>query len=805
MNFLHLSLLAGLALAALPIVIHFSGRRQPKRVAFPTLRFVTATKTVSAKGWSIKRWLLLILRMLMLGLFALAFASPRVHGSMLASWLGIGLISVLALIAMAATVLAFIRRSSTSGVRYTALFLSVVLGGIALLWSGWVIARGPSTPMQATSGPVAAVLIIDTSPSMDYRFENETRLEKAKDTARWILNRLDNQSKIAVLTDSYSDRLQLGHAAAETEIQRLQIEYRPVDLQERIKKAIELVRASDLERREIYVLTDLSVSSWSDQDAKIDQLLGTGNLGNENQILLQVADVGLPTHRNWAIDQVRISQQVATVGGSVQVNAKILAAESTPAEQVIVELRAEAIDPSLPMLKDDRLVAPEESLLDRKIVDSPGKGDLIDVNFTIDNLPLGTNHFALQLATGDPLSIDNRWPFTIEGTAGGQVTVVAWPDPKRTTAQEEAATLMLMMDPNQVGSQTKTAEEFERVDLEAVGVVALYNPPARLSARTIARLDKFVTIGGGLLIVLGDAIDVKALETGSPETNLATLLPGPIKRLTRDSSEQVFIENVDLNNGLWREFGQDVRRVPWTKFPIHRHWDLEEMDEAAKPIARYTVSGLPAIIEQIRGQGRVITYTTTVPDFETPQHEAWNELSSSSEFWVGFGTMLGTSRYLQTAGATARNFESNQAAFVQWGGETLPKQFDLFSPDGTLEPVQINDQSLFYGFTKPVGHYRLKGRIGVKNYLRGFSIQMPVGATDLHRVEASDLDRYLGVNNYALATDRESLRESIGQGRYGRDLTPFLLLVVAGIFFAEQAMSQHYYGSTAGIATAGRK
>ena len=77
MTFLHVSLLAGSLLAIVPVALHMLGRRQPKALTFPAIRFVRQTAIQAQKGWAIKRWLLLSLRILLVLLAAVALASPR--------------------------------------------------------------------------------------------------------------------------------------------------------------------------------------------------------------------------------------------------------------------------------------------------------------------------------------------------------------------------------------------------------------------------------------------------------------------------------------------------------------------------------------------------------------------------------------------------------------------------------------------------------------------------------------------------------------------------------------------------------
>jgi hypothetical protein len=40
------------------------------------------------------------------------------------------------------------------------------------------------------------------------------------------------------------------------------------------------------------------------------------------------------------------------------------------------------------------------------------------------------------------------------------------------------------------------------------------------------------------------------------------------------------------------------------------------------------------------------------------------------------------------------------------------------------------------------------------------------------------------------------VQTSIGEGRYGRDLAPFLLVVIAMMLMAEQTMASRFYAST---------
>jgi len=80
LSFLNPSLLFGTAAAALPIIIHFLSRRRVRRQRFSDLRFLDEVQSRQARSLGIRRWLLLLLRVLAILLVALAAAGPRWGG-----------------------------------------------------------------------------------------------------------------------------------------------------------------------------------------------------------------------------------------------------------------------------------------------------------------------------------------------------------------------------------------------------------------------------------------------------------------------------------------------------------------------------------------------------------------------------------------------------------------------------------------------------------------------------------------------------------------------------------------------------
>src|SRR3954447_10632927 len=122
LTFISPLILAGAALIAVPIILHLVMRQVPKRLIFPAVRFLQQREHANRRQLRLRHLLLLFLRCAAIALLAAALARPSIKAA----------------------------------------------GGLG-----------------SQEAPVAAALIFDTSPRMDYREENHTRLQVASETARW--------------------------------------------------------------------------------------------------------------------------------------------------------------------------------------------------------------------------------------------------------------------------------------------------------------------------------------------------------------------------------------------------------------------------------------------------------------------------------------------------------------------------------------------------------------------------------------------------------------------------------------------
>jgi len=203
-TFLHVSLLAGAAFVAVPIVLHLIMRQRPRRLEFPALRFIERRHDANRRRLQLRHLLLLLLRAGVLALLAFALARP-----------------------------------------------SIKFGGIFF----------------GKEAPVSAALVFDTAPRMEYRHENKTRLQAAQEFGGWLLSQLPAESEIAVLDTrpaAAAAFLPDRRAAAER-IERLSVAADARSLPDVLQSAVELLDRGKSPRKELYVFTDLCRGGWPER------------------------------------------------------------------------------------------------------------------------------------------------------------------------------------------------------------------------------------------------------------------------------------------------------------------------------------------------------------------------------------------------------------------------------------------------------------------------------------------------------------------------------------------------------------
>lgn len=729
MTFVHISLLAGAALIAVPIVLHLIMRRQPKHLEFPALRFIQLRRDTNRRSLRLRQLLLLLLRCAAICLLALALARPSILAS----------------------------------------------GGL----------------LGDQEAPVAAALVFDTSPRMAYRYQNETRLDAARDTGLWLMEQLPDQSDIAVL-DSRTNAavFAVDPGAARQRIKRLDTHAVAQPLPRVLEEAIRLVAESALPRKEIYVFTDRTRGSWTGPALASLQR----RLAQHTDVGIYLIDVGVEEPQNFALDELQLSGQVLSKNNVLHIGTS-LSCTGTGGERT-VELfltgnnRQEGSKPADAPKSASPESSPDVERSQETIKLGPGQAQQVD--FHLGGLEPGIHQGYVKIAGEDGLASDDRRYFTISVEPAWRVLLVA-PAP----AADYALFLNEALAPHDLRVKGSAAfqcdvanqDELSRRSLDAYSAVCLIDP-APLPAATWQKLTAYASSGGGVALFLGRNAG-SAAAFNDPAA--LELLPAPLLRQWHAGQREIYLAPDNLEHPLLAKFKPLASSVPWDAFPIFRHWELGKLAEGSAVVIPYS-NNLPALLEKPVGEGRVLTLTTPVSDAAT-RRDLWNTLPTGDEPWP-FVMLANEMMYYLVGSNTARlNYLVGDTAVVHLPRDQQHAVYLLSMPEGDVvrQAVDERQRALVITATEVPGNYRARAGGETAGVDLGFSVNLSAGATGLDRASDDDLKSAFGEFPFRVARDRSEIDRNVSAARVGQELYPLLIVLVALVLGGELLLSNRFY------------
>ena len=819
-----------MAAAAVPIALHLLSRREPRRVKFPAIRFLTQRFESNRSRLKIRRWWLLALRIAALIAVALALSHPVIHRDVSLVWLTIGLVGLLgiALLALASVAAA---RQGPCPTSFGLLAAAIAAFLAALGWGGYTIASGPS-PSIDTTAPIALAIILDNGPTSDWSTADDDRIARMQELATWMITRVPSSSRIAVLDRSaVPAAFSLDVVGALSKVETLQPLQVTSPLASRLDAAIRLVRTSELGNRQVLVVSDLAESTWREDARGVDL---TATLAAAPPVSVTVFDLGDFEGTNRSLSGPRIVDATPPRGVATPLVASIEVSSSDGATEelsVTAELQLYASDPGLPVVRNGQVERPQVRRVDRtNLRIRPGTAG--EVLLTVPPLDVGTHHAIVRLVGDDPLSMDDERYFTLRVLPSSPLLIVG-------DAQEDADVFAVAITaPFEVGDpQAEFAvERVGYADLPAVmlddfqGVILLDPPRSALRDRT---LEAYVRAGGQLMICLGPTFE--ASDTADELTPTAV-------RVWRPVDPGTFLEILRPDDPLLTPFADQAEPARWSDYRVFQYWQLE-VEAGDQVLAQFAGTGHPAIVRRGLGDGRVLVLATPVPALAAATR-GWNEFFSASEPWPAFVLVrqiaeqltgraeLGTDTavgqpYLvrldlfprpagdpQDASRSLPNEESQSAQgetraaaetrVADAGESELSERVQLFPPGDRLPiPLTVDEEVPSRVLVREVsraGTYWIRGTSAGG----GFSANLPADATSLTRIDPRQLDLWFGPDQYVLATDREGVQLAEAQGTASVSLRSPLMLLALIVFLLEQILGNRFYRGGAVAAPAPR-
>lgn len=535
---------------------------------------------------------------------------------------------------------------------------------------------------QKTGGKRNAVIILDTSYSMQY----EGVLETAKKEAAEILAGLDASDAAGLILSSDNARVvaplgsEFAHIRAALDTAETSNER--TDYLDAMQTADEILQPIPIGEKQVYLIADMQKRGW-------ENFIETDKLSPDIQI--HFVDVRAEKPQNYAITQISVPPVVLKEQKASQLVARVRNFGDEPVENLQVRL-----------------------FIDGNVIDSVEldiePDDLADAVFKVEFQDEATHTGWVELPE-DGLGIDNKRYFTLQSLQSIKVHAVR--EEPRTRGRYEAVETFFMKKALASGSDAVQIDFAESVSvpnastLASVDVLILADV-AELSSGEAARVKAYVAAGGGLIVTVGNHIGADTYkqqlggETGLMPCDFVQAVGDALDReqfrvlATVKYEHPIFVPFKEPNHG---DFG---------KARFYRIFQAVPTKDATV-IAAYD-DGSPALFEKPYGTlGRVLCFTSTID-------REWNDLPIRAVYLPFLHESI---KYLALKDVDAApNYRVGDSAELKVsddenGDAARSKEIAVFNPNNVETRLQRNTDtteapsrgSVFYDDTAVPGIY----------------------------------------------------------------------------------------------------
>ncbi len=536
MTFLNWAMLAGLAAAAIPIIIHLLNRRKAELVDWGAMRFLLESLAARNRRIRIEEIVLMVVRCLALALLALAMALPYVT---LESSVPLALVLPAILGSVICLAVAGVVWMTNPRTRWALLAASAVLLAGAL---GASINEKLRQDRRWSWGGVEkdVAIVIDGSMSMTLKVDGQTSFERAIQEAHAVAAACRTADGISViLAGSVPQTFISTPTADRKEVTAVLGKLVATKGSMRVLEALNAATAALAEGRnpakKIVLITDGQSVGWDLKNEARWRHLAAGlkALPTPPQIICRA--LPLPErYRNVTVADLGFSRRVVGTDRPVKIDVKVMNTGSGMMKPAAVELSVDGGQPRSEIVGEIKPEAVETIQFEHRF-DKPGP-HLVSARVICEDDLAGDNGAERALNVLDRLPvliIDGApAPGTLDG-ASSFIEIALTPrtdesppaaaPPAAPPGGEAEGDVQFLVQPTVVGAAEAKAVK----NLGDYRLVILANVP-QLPAQTALDLARFVRDGGGLLIAPGDRAQPAFYNAW---TGLAgeAILPAPLR------------------------------------------------------------------------------------------------------------------------------------------------------------------------------------------------------------------------------------------------------------------------------------
>ena len=476
------------------------------------------------------------------------------------------------------------------------LIRAMILILAALAWMDLIWSNASIGPVAVGGGNTHTVLVLDGSYSMQTNTGERSRFARAQQLAAEVIDAAARGDAFTLVLMGEPPRKVIGEPVFDPQDAKQEIaDLRPPHAGANLAASLAVVEqlltgVGEYQRRitnqRVCIFTDLGSTTWGeaasgDSDARLRRIA--------QQAPLTLFDVGQDGVENVAVTSLAKQEPYVVAGRPVSLVAQVKNFGSGDRANYPVRLKV-----------DDRPAG-------EKLIDIPAGGEATVV-FNHEFGSPGEHHVRAELPT-DALEIDNsRW-LSVPVRPSMNVLVIRG---KPGAGDHVAFSLGTGRPSEQIVHVDVAAENalVER-DLAEYDAVFLANV-ARLGRDEAAVLHQYVMSGGGLIIILGDQINVESYNrqffSGEDTPRLL-----PAKLVGFSASGDWRFDPRGYEHPLMDAFRGHGNTGLLTR-PIWKYVKLDVPAASEAQVALWLDNGDPAIVEEQIGRGRVLVMATTASD-----------------------------------------------------------------------------------------------------------------------------------------------------------------------------------------------
>jgi hypothetical protein len=819
-------LLIGLAGAVVPFILHLLSRSHYMSVDWGAMIFLEGMEAREQHSTRLNQIMLLIVRMLLVAVLAIALAQPQLqqwgpgadagaaalrtadHGQLLC--IAGAVTCAIALLGMVIFLASSAGRQGLAARRLVLIMLAVGAGvGVfsfgrrAAAWETEVRRLMTQQPQSPASAPFDAALhrrvdvaiLLDCSSSMNFEENGHTRFSMGQAAAKQVLAGLNRGDRVTLIL------LGTQQTAAEMEpttdlqsvadrIDAARTSHEPADVADGLIQAQRILDRDGRSAHDLYIVGDRQALSWRGITDYFVSRRWPDAIRQSLAVRIFAVPVGSHDAENVAIQSIRLTNPPAILGQPVDVEVDVHNYGSAPraalplavsvngrvASELTVNVPPGRVARVTVPLKGSDFTSPGAQVISAEVRTTGYRED-----DRLDSVVEAIEPIRVLIISGD--ESDTR------GTDGDLAPEPSLPTLGQFRSESDFVRLALAplqalqrKGPDPCRVEVISEEQWARVDLQQYQVVVLANVE-RFGAAQARAIEQYVYGGGGLLVAPGSLTRVEDYNDALWRDGAGILPAELLDATSSDGSEATTIVGYDPDTPVFQFLHDrpDLMLSP----TIGRFFPTNARPSDSRALAWYT-SGSPFLIESHAGRGKVLLMTTSLD-------ADWSTLPLSS-FYLPF--VQSAARYLSSGTVPSHNIELGEAIQLTLD-QAVEDRATLESPDGDQRQVSLTrfgaTAEFHFADTSVPGVYRLRLNGGNHQRNIAFAVQLPQAESDLtHLTEKRWADLEPGLHLQRIDPSDRPIAAVVAGSREGYDLWPWALAAVLLLASIELGLARRW-------------